>query len=198
MEHSERADARMSCDAWVTRHAAVHEGAEAHGAWTVECHGPDGELKWVDHFPNVVCTEGKNLAFDAFLAGSGYTVTGPFVGLISSVGYTAVAAGDTGAQINGANGWKEAGGANLPTFSGLRPIPTWAAATGGAKAFAAAVTWSITASGTLKGLFILYGGAATHTPDSAAGNLWSTGLFAGGDKTVGNGDTVSGTYSTSM
>jgi hypothetical protein len=198
MEHSERAEARMSCDAIVTRAAALREWAEAHGSWAVECRGPDGELKWTDHFPNVVCTEGKNLAFDTFLAGSGYTITGPFVGLISSVSYTAVAAGDTGAQINGTNGWKEAGGANAPTYSGNRPTPTWSAASGGAKAFSVAVTFSITSTGTLKGLFLLYGSASTHTIDDAHGTLWSAGLFSGGDKAVGSGDTVSGSYSTSL
>lgn len=198
MEHVERANAQMSCDATVLRRAGVIENAEAHGHWIVRCLGHDGLLKWSDEVENVVCTEGKNLAFNTFLNGSAYTVTGPFVGLISSVSYTAVSAGDTGAQIDGSNGWTEAGGANAPTYSGNRPTPTWAAASGGAIAFASAVTFNMTGSGTIKGLFILYGPSATHTIGNAAGNLWSTGLFTGGDKIVGNGDTVSGSYSTSM
>ena len=77
------------------RGSGIGEQAEAHGRYEVECIGADGKLKWRDTIENVVATVGKNLALDTFLAGSAYTVVGPFMGLISSVSYTAVAAGDT-------------------------------------------------------------------------------------------------------
>ena len=171
---------------------------EVHGRWEVACLGPDGVEKWRDVVENVVCTEGKNVMLDAALAGSSYTVTGPFVGLVSSVSYTAVAAGDVGTQINGTNGWKEAGGGNAPTYSGNRPTAAWSAASAGAKAFSGASVFNITGTGTVKGMFLVYGTGATHTIDDAHGSLWSAGLFSQGDKVVGNGDTLNASYSTSL
>jgi hypothetical protein len=194
----ERANAREGCDATVLRGAGIIESAEAHGCWVYLCYGPDGALKWIEVIDNVVCTEGKNLMLDSSLAGSSYTATGPYLGLISSVSFSAVAAGDTGAQINGTNGWKEAGGANAPAYSGNRPAASWAAATGGSKSLSAAQNYSITSSGTVKGGFLLFGAGALATKDDAHGVLWSTGLFAGGDKVVGNGDTLQATYATSL
>jgi hypothetical protein len=87
--HQETANAAAIADATVVRGATNHEQAEAHGVYTVECIGPDGEVKWRDTIENVVCTEGKNVALDAALAGSAYTVVGPYMGLISSTSYTA-------------------------------------------------------------------------------------------------------------
>jgi hypothetical protein len=104
----------------VIRGAGHDEAGEAHGHYVVECVGADGKLKWRDTIDNVVCTEGKNVMLDAALAGSAYTVTGPFLGLISNVGWSAVAATDVGTQINGTNGWKEAGSGNAPTYTGNR------------------------------------------------------------------------------
>ena len=95
-------------------------------------------------------TVGKNLALDTFLAGATYTVTGPYMGLISSVSYTAIAASDVGTQINGTNGWKEAGGSNAPTYSGNRKTITWTAASAGSKTTSAAVSFSMTGTGTIK------------------------------------------------
>lgn len=43
---------------------------------------------WTEVIDNVVCTVGKNLALDSFIAGSAYTATGPYMGLISSVSWT--------------------------------------------------------------------------------------------------------------
>jgi hypothetical protein len=198
MDSIERANASAGCDAAILRGAGVREAAEAHGFWVYECYGPDGELKWIDFIDNVVCTEGKNLMLDSALAGSSYTVVGPYLGLISSVSFSAVAAGDTGAQINGTNGWKEAGGTNAPTYTGNRPAASWASASGGSKSLSAAQNYSITSTGTIKGGFLLFGSGAVSTKDDAHGVLWSAGLFSGGDKTVGNGDTLQATYATSL
>ena len=63
------------------------------------------ETKWVESFHNVVCTAGKNDLLDKYFAGSGYTAAW-YMGLISSVSYSAVSAADTMASHSG---WREAG-----------------------------------------------------------------------------------------
>jgi len=191
----ERADARENNDACVIRGSGLGEQAEAHGRYEVECIGADGKLKWRDTIENVVATVGKNLALDTFLAGSAYTVTGPYMGLISSTSYTAVAAGDTMASHSG---WLEAGGANAPTYSGNRKTAAWSAAASGSKALSAALSFAITGTGTAKGAFLCYGSGALNTKDNTAGTLWSAGTFSTGDKAVVNGDTLNVNYSTSL
>ena len=42
------------------------------------------------------------------------------------------------------------------------------------------------------------GSGAVSTHDSTAGTLYSAGLFSGGDKVVGSGDTLQVSYSTSL
>jgi hypothetical protein len=191
----ERAQARECSDASVIRGSGIGEHAEAHGRYEVECIGADGKLKWRDTIENVVCTVGKNLALDTFLAGSAYTVTGPFMGLISSTSFTAVAAGDTMASHAG---WLEAGGTNAPTYSGNRKTAAWSAAASGAKALSAALSFAITGTGTVKGVFLCYGSGAVNTKDNTAGTLWSVGTFATGDKGFVNGDTLNCNYSSSL
>jgi hypothetical protein len=191
----ERAQARDCNDASVIRGSGIAELAEAHGRYEVECRGQDGRLKWREVIDNVVATVGKNLALDTFLAGSSYTVTGPFMGLISSVSYSAVSAGDTMASHAG---WLEAGGTNAPTYSGNRKTAAWSAAASGAKALSAALSFAITSSGTVKGAFLCYGSGAVNTKDSTAGVLWSAGTFTTGDKAVVNGDTLNCNYSSSL
>jgi hypothetical protein len=191
----ERAQAREGTDASVIRGSGLSEQADAHGRYEIECIGADGKLKWRESIENVVQTVGKNLALDTFLAGSAYTVTGPFMGLISSTSYTGVAAGDTMASHAG---WLEAGGANAPTYSGNRKTAVWSAATAGAKALSAALSFAITSSGTVKGAFLCYGSGAVNTKDDTNGTLWSAGTFSSGDKAVANGDTLNCNYSTSL
>jgi hypothetical protein len=191
----ERAQARDCNDASVTRGTGMDERADAHGRYEVECIGADGKLKWREVIENVVATVGKNLALDTFLAGAAYTVTGPFMGLISSVSFTAVAAGDTMASHAG---WLEAGGTNAPTYTGNRKTAVWSAATAGGKALSAALSFAITSTGTVKGAFLCYGSGAVNTKDNTAGTLWSAGTFTTGDKAVVNGDTLNVNFSTSL
>ena len=191
----ERADARECNDAIVIRGNGMGESAEAHGRYEIECIGSDGRVKWREAIENVVQTVGKNLALDTFLAGSAYTVVGPYMGLISSTSYTAVAAGDT---MSSHSGWLEGGGANAPTYSGNRKTAVWSAASAGAKALSAALSFAITSTGTIKGAFLVYGSAASATKDDTGGTLWSAGTFTTGDKAVVNGDQLNISYSTSL
>lgn len=155
------------------------------------------EEKWRGLAPNVVCTLGKDLMLDTAFAGSAYTVTGPFMGLISSVSYSAVAAGDTSASHAG---WTEAGAAsNFPLYTTPRKTCVWSASASGSKALSAALTFPIiTTGGTVKGCAIWYGSGAVSTIASTAGILYSAGLFTGGDKIVAVSDSLAVSYSTSL
>lgn len=154
--------------------------------------------KWLERLTaNVVCTEGKNHMLSNDL-NTAVALVGPYVGLISSVSYTAVAAGDVGTQINGTNGWKEAGGANAPTYTGNRKTAAWNAASAGSMALSSALAYAITGTGTVKGAFVVYGANAVNTKDDAHGTLWSAGLFGTGDRAVLSGDTLNVSYTTSL
>lgn len=165
------------------------------GVYEVVCIGPDGLEKWRDTIENTVVTVGKNLALDTYLAGSSYTVVGPFMGLISSTSFTAIAAADTMASHGG---WLEAGNANAPTYTAPRKTAAWSAASAGSKALSSALAFAITGAGTVKGAFMAYGSGAVTTIDNTAGTLYSAGLFSGGDKVVGNGDTINVSYTASL
>lgn len=167
----------------------------ARGVFTAECVGADGKVKWSDTFHNTVVTVGKNLQLDSSLAGSAYTVVGPYMGLISSVSYTAISAADT---MTSHSGWLEAGATNAPTYTSPRKTCAWSAASAGSKALSAALAFPITGTGTLKGAFIVTGTGALSTIDNTAGTLFSAGLFTGGDRAVINGDTVNVSYTESL
>ena len=190
----EKVDAADAVGASVVRNDALAEGVHASGVYVVECIGADGKLKWRDEFPNTVTTVGKNLLLDTLLSGSGYSVTGPYMGLISSASWSAIAAGDA---MSSHAGWLEAGGANAPTYSGSRKTVAFNAASSGSKAASAAASFAITGSGTVKGGFLVLGSGASATVDNTGGVLYSAGLFSGGDRAVTNGDTLNVSYAAS-
>lgn len=152
------------------------------------------EQKWADEFENIVTTVGKNLALDTFLAGSAYTVTGPYMFLINANASTAVI-GDT---MTSHASWLEVGATNAPAYTAPRKTCAWSAASAGAKALSAALSFAITSAGTVGGCGIVFGTGATSTIDSTGGTLYSAGAFTGGSKIVSNGDTLNVTYSASL
>lgn len=179
--------------ACVQMRGGVCEDLMVEGTYRVECIR-DGKVVWEDSFLNTVVTVGKNHMLDNYLAGSAFTQVGPFMGLISSASFSAIAAGDTMASHAG---WLEAGTTNAPTMSANRITMNggFSAASAGSKALTSALSFSITGTGTLKGAFAVLGSGAVVTAMSTAGTLFSAGLFSGGDRAVLSGDTVNVSYS---
>lgn len=174
-------------NACVKSRPVSEERLKLSGKYSVECRGPDGELKWAEDITNLVVTVGLNKMLDEALAGSTYTAAW-YVGLISSTGYTTgPAAGDTMASHGG---WQE----DTTYSEGARPTATWSAASGGSKAFSAAKDFSINGTTTIKGCFL----CSDATKSGTSGVLYSAGLFTGGDKAVGDGDTLSVSYTATL
>lgn len=84
-------DPRAQADASVIRNATLREILSISGRYDAWCVDRFGREKWRDHIDNVVTTVGKNVMLDQALAGSSYTVVGPYMGLISSVSFTNLA-----------------------------------------------------------------------------------------------------------
>lgn len=171
------------------------------GRFHAVCRDKNGNIKWEDEFDNLLTTVGRNHMLDNYLAGSGFTQVGPYLGLISSVGWSAVNAADT---MGSHAGWNEAGnGVNYPNWStpasNARGAMSWSAAAAGAKATSSATSFTIaTNGGTVKGAFIVLGSGAVATNASTAGTLFSAGTFSGGDKIVAVSDTLAVSYSLTL
>lgn len=186
-------------------HAVVSFGANAgsaesmgvHGWYHVECRDKDGNLKWEEEFPNLVVAIGKQLMLDTLLKGSGYTVVGPFLGLIGNT-FTASASDTMGSHT-----WTEftnytvGGSAVRGTAAFASATSTGSTPSNVTSSTASAITYTITgAGGTVYGCFLVTGTGAVNTQSSTAGTLYSEGLFSTAKATTA-GDTVQVTYSTS-
>lgn len=173
----------------------MYEALHATGTYLFECYDALGRFRWRALAPNVVTIVGRNFALDTYLSGVGYTVTGPYIGLIASNLYTGVSVTDTMASHPG---WLEAGISQNPHIASGRGTPTFAAASAGSKATAATASFNITSDGTLKGGFLVFGPGATNVIESTTGTLYSAGLFVGGDQLVHNADTLNVSYTASL
>lgn len=160
----------------------IKEQAPARFRYDFELVRADGSVeRWF--FDNLVTTAGKNDLLDKYFAGSGYSAAW-YLGLISSVGYTSgPAAGDTMASHGG---WNEAQGAtNVPDYAaGTRPAIDFSPAASGGSKQAAAVSYTFSSGGTVKGAFI----ASNNTKGGTSGICYSAGTFT--DKTVAASDTL--------
>ena len=177
--------ATASAGAEIVRGGGMAEVAEAHGFYTVECIGPDGEIRWADTIENLVTTAGKNDALDKYLAGTAYTAAW-FLGLVDGGSAPTYAAADTMASHSG---WTEA----VPYSNATRPAPAFGAAAAGAKA-STATAFNINATATVAGCFL----ASVNAKSGNTGILYSCGSFAGGNKAVTSGDTLNVTYTASL
>lgn len=199
----EKANALEHIGASVARGAAsFNEEAKATGNYTVECRDKNGNLKWIEHIKNVVCTEGKNAMLTHTFKGSAYTAA-VRMGLIGNTSFTATAAGNVAGSIttvsgSPTNGWNEAASGVAAT----RATPSFGTASGGSLSLSANASFSIAGTDTIQGVFILIKSAAGVDPTSTVGNtngaIWSAGTFSGGSKAVGSGDTLTVSYTTSL
>jgi hypothetical protein len=167
------------------------------GVYHVECRDAAGNLKWTEEFPNLVNAIGKELMLDTLLKGTSYSVTGPFLGLISGSGST-YAASDT---MTSHSGWTEFANYTVGG-SAVRGTAVFASATSAGStpsnvttSAATAITYTITgAGGTVGGCFLVLGSGASSTISNTGGTLYSAGNFTTAKVTTA-GDTVSVTYS---
>jgi hypothetical protein len=172
------------------------------GKFVVE-HFRDGRKIGHYEFPNGITNEGKNKLLDVMFHGVS-AITTWWLGMIDNSSYTALAAGDTYANIGQAgNGWHEftsyTDAANAGSAS-TRPEWTEGAASSQTITNAGPVVFDITDSGAVKGLFLVGGAASAqnksdHTASGAV--LWATALFNTGDVPVNANDQLKVTYTVS-
>ena len=178
--------------------AAGSEVLGMEGSYHVVCRDSQGNIKWEEDIENLIVAVGKQLMLDTLLKGASYSVTGPFLGLISGSSNT-FAATDT---LTSHPGWNEftnytVGGSAVrgtavfasSTSSGTSPSNVTTSS-------ASSITYTITgAGGTVGGCFLVLGSGASSTQGSSTGTLYSAGAFSV-PKTTTAGDTVSVTYNT--
>lgn len=169
------------------------EFIKACGFYTVECFKSDGSLRWKDTIENLIVNAGLDDILDKYWKGSSYTAA-HYVGLLQIAGSPAVAAADT---MSSHSGWTEFTGiSNSPN---VRQTLTLGAVSGqSVDNSASKASFTVAAispeSQSVDGAFV----TTDSTLGGTSGTLVSAGLFSGGSKTVGNGDTLNVTYTNSM
>lgn len=170
------------------------------GHFSAVCRDADGKVLWKEEFDNLLTQIGKALLLDQGLAGSSYTAV-EYMGLISSVSYSAVSGGDT---MSSHAGWLEAGSANAPTYSGNRLTTAWSASTlSGASAYSATkqlsagLVFTFTGSGTVQGAFLVGGSGASNAIGNTSGTLFAAGAFSTPQPVVAT-NTLTVTYSVTL
>jgi hypothetical protein len=171
------------------------------GTFKVE-HFRDGEKIGEYECKNGIVNQGLNdvlgVQFDAVTQKTQW-----YIGLINLTGFTALAATDTYDDIDQAgNGWdtfQSYTDANNGNSATTRPAWTTDAPSGQSITNSTQAIYDITASGTVKGIFVVAGQNAQtkgdHSPGATPPNiLWATALFSGGDVAVSNTDQLKVTY----
>lgn len=149
-------------------------------------HIRDGKVIGTYKTHNDITNQGKNDLFDImFHDGTQIASSSWFIGLISSSGYSALAAADTMASHAG---WTEFTGYSQATRVAWGP----GASASQVITNSSPATFDINASGTVKGIFV----PTNSTKGGTTGRLWATALFSA-DVPVLNGDQLRVTYSVS-
>lgn len=146
--------------------------------YEIECRDKNGNLKWVEKITNLVTTEGLNDSLDKHLKGSNYSAAW-YLGLTGAS--PVFAAGDTMASHAG---WTEVTAYSEST----RPALVFGSvAAGSVNNSASKASYTVNADNTqIGGAFTV----ANNTKGGTSGVLYGGGAFAGGNKTLSNGDTL--------
>jgi hypothetical protein len=185
---NEKLKAAEAAGAALTRRGEIIEALTPVGTFHAELLR-DGQVIWTDSFPNLVTDQGKNAMLDKFL-GLGAAYAAISLGLHTTIGTAASTYATPSPQVE-----------SVVYSNATRGVPTFSAASAGAKATSAAVAFTINGSATLTGAFCAIGAAAVTTNSdtaAAASVLLSTGNFSGGSRAVISGDTLNVTYSLAL
>ena len=141
----------------------------------------EGDLVHVENIFNDICDAGKNSLLDVYFRNQ-TQIAAWYFGLIDNASFSALAVGDT---MSSHSGWIE----NTAYAESTRQQWSPAAASGKSISNTTVATFSINASGNLKGIFV----TSNSTKSSTSGTLWSTAPF-GSVVPVANGDQLKVTY----
>lgn len=135
--------------------------------YLVECRSAAGRRRWVEEVANLVTIQGKNDLLAKYFQGSGYTAAW-FVGLIDSVGFSAVDGADTAASHLG---WSE----NTAAYSQATRQALVLGTPAGASVdnSASLATFSIVNPATIQGSFV----ASQSTKGGTGGILYSASAW---------------------
>lgn len=136
------------------------------------------------HLENGIVDVGLNHILNTEFDG-GTPATTWYIGLIDNASYSALSNSDV---MSSHTGWIE----NSNYSGGARPQWTCGSASSRSITNSSTVNFAITATVTIKGIFI----AADNTLGGTTGTLWSTAAF-GSTVTLNNGDTLKVTYTIS-
>lgn len=161
----------------------ITQEGKMRGKFKVEITRVDGRVENFEFYNDIV-NVGKNMIFNVMFNSATQSPTW-YIGLVSATSFTAFAAGDT---MSSHAGWAE----SAVYSGGVRPTWTCGSATGQAITNASPVTFNITGSDTLQGIFV----CDNNTLNGTAGNLWAEAAFAS-TVPVNNGDQVKITYTVS-
>jgi len=154
------------------------------GRFRVEHYDRDGQLKATYRVPNGIVDVGLNKILDDMFSGGTQSGTW-YIGLVDNSGWTAFANADTMVTHGG---WSES------TAYTETARQTWTEGGASSRSItnASTVDFSINATVTLKGIFIV----DNATKSGTSGTLWSTAAFASTVAAV-SGDTLKITYTVS-
>lgn len=156
-------------------------GLKFHNIYRFEARDKDGNVKWTEEIPNITVNEGLNDILSKYFKGSSYTAAF-YVGLIDNASFSALAAGDTAAQIGGSNGWLEA---TSYSESVRQTLTLGSVSAQSVDNSASKATFSINGTITIKGAFVV----TSSTKSGTSGLIYGEAAF-GSTRSLVNGDTL--------
>lgn len=171
-------EAKLVAAAGATAGAEMSAGMRLAVHYRVEARDPQGNLKWVEEFDNLVVNVGLDDSLDKHLKGSAYTAAWY---VLLTDGTPTVAAGDTMASHAG---WTEVTAydeANRPTLT-LGSVSGQSVDNGASKA-----VFTISSNNTTMGGC---GVVTDNTKGGSSGTLYGAGAFTAADKTLDDDDVL--------